>query len=130
VSPFFLDFFQRPVAESLALVSPVAMIKKDVCSYFAQNPNRTKIALKKINDALQANNETTNMFPLTTAYINANANRDKLIGGTEQCSAFFDDIKDKLMADCKNKEANNANAQQKAINMLKNFHSILKSVMQ
>jgi hypothetical protein len=129
VTPFFLANIRWPPWEASICTEPIRAITSGVCTYFYDHPDRAQRALDTIDQGLQKTNETRRIFVQTIAYLSLAPNRDKLSMGGDNCAAFFNEIKDKLVADWKNQNSNTATAQQKALETLKDFHNTLKSLM-
>ena len=104
-------------------------ITDKVCTYFTKNPERAEKALNKISETMLKKNMTAQAFSQTLAYINTPANRAKLTGGNSTCPTFFNEVKEKLSADCKNQKFNMQDAQKKAMDTLKEWQGMLMNAM-
>ncbi len=99
-----------------------------VCSYLAQNPSQASTAIQIINETLQATNQTEQIFTTTINYLNTPANQANLLGGTSTCPSFFSGLKDAIATDLKNANANSADTEHQAMNIVKNALNQLEAL--
>ncbi|CAF2594923.1 unnamed protein product [Rotaria sp. Silwood2] len=105
---------------------PLAGVINKTCLYFSQHPDRANITFIKINEILQKNNETTQYFATTLAYINAPENQLKLVSNTTACPMFFDELKNALVTDYQNGRLSLKNAKLAAVNKIIELYNTFK----
>lgn len=98
-----------------------------ICDYLAKYPDRANTAIRKVNETLQENNRTKNIFVSTLNYLNTPANQEKLVGGTNVCPTFFNEIQKAIETDLTNAKENSASAKQKALDVVNKLIDELKN---
>ncbi|UJR32133.1 hypothetical protein I4U23_019601 [Adineta vaga] len=129
-SAFLPVSIKWPFWKSSFFSDPIRTTTKEICSYLIQHPDRAEIGLNKMNETLHKTDDTIRIFPGTLAYINLMDNREKLTNNTDTCTTFFNEVKDILMTDLKTNFFNVKDAENQALDTLKSFHDILKSLIQ
>lgn len=98
----------------------------NICEYLAKHPDRANTVIRVVNETLQKNNGTRNVFVSTLNYLNSPENQQKLVGGTSTCPTFFSEIQQAAETDLKNSKENSSSARQKAMDMVNEFIDELK----